>query len=165
MANKNVTDMTVGNPTRHILKFTIPLLIGNLFQQLYNTADAIIVGKFVGKQALAAVGGSEHAAKLGVLLAWRFIQDYPRPAYTLNPTNVDEYIDLARLTGIRGLYRRPHSHVLNPKAVAEAEAEANRTIAASLTPEIIENKKLEKWNGELPKVTGGNAFVELGGVE
>ena len=51
------------------------------------------------------------------------------------------------------------------KIRAEAEAEANRTIAASLTPEIIENKKLEKWNGELPKVTGGNAFVELGGVE
>ena len=51
------------------------------------------------------------------------------------------------------------------KIRAEAEAEANRTIAASLTPEIIENKKLEKWNGELPKVTGGSAFVELGGID
>lgn len=51
------------------------------------------------------------------------------------------------------------------KIRAEAEAEANRVIAQSLTPEIIENKKLEKWNGELPKVTGGNAFVELGGIE
>ena len=72
----------------------------------------------------AAVGGSEHAAKLGVMLAWRFAQNYNRPAYTLNPTNVDEYCELARLTGIRGLYRTPHSHVLNPKAVAEAHAEA-----------------------------------------
>ena len=72
----------------------------------------------------AAVGGSEHAAKLGVMLAWRFSQAYHRPAYTLNPTNVDEYCDYARLTGIRGLYRTPHSHVLNPKAVAEAHAEA-----------------------------------------
>ena len=72
----------------------------------------------------AAVGGSEHAAKLGVMLAWRFAQDYHRPAYTLNPTNVDEYCDYARLTGIRGLYRTPHSHVLNPKAVAEAHAES-----------------------------------------
>ncbi len=71
-----------------------------------------------------AVGGSEHAAKLGVLLAWRFSLDYGRPAYTLNPTNVDEYCDYARLTGIRGLYRTPHSHVLNPKAVAEAHARA-----------------------------------------
>ncbi len=58
------------------------------------------------------------------MLAWRFIQDYPCPAYTLNPTNVDEYCDYARLTGIRGLYRTPHSHVLNPKAVAEAHAES-----------------------------------------
>ena len=68
----------------------------------------------------AAVGGSEHAAKLGVMLAWQFTLDYHRPSYTLNPTNVDEYCDYARLTGIRGLYRTPHSHVLNPKAVAEA---------------------------------------------
>ena len=71
----------------------------------------------------AAVGGSEHAAKLGVMLAWKFALAYHRPAYTLNPTNVDEYCDYARLTGIRGLYRTPHSHVLNPKAVAEAHAE------------------------------------------
>ena len=72
----------------------------------------------------AAVGGSEHAAKLGVMLAWRFSLTYGRPAYTLNPTNVDEYNDYARLTGIRGLYRTPHSHVLNPKAVAEAHAKS-----------------------------------------
>ena len=72
----------------------------------------------------AAVGGSEHAAKLGVMLAWKFALAYGKPAYTLNPTNVDEYCDYARLTGIRGLYRVPHSHVLNPKAVAEAHAES-----------------------------------------
>ena len=72
----------------------------------------------------ATVGGSEHAAKLGVMLAWKFALAYHRPAYTLNPTNVDEFCDYARLTGIRGLYRTPHSHVLNPKAVAEAHAEA-----------------------------------------
>ena len=48
--------MTVGNPTRHILKFTIPLLIGNLFQQLYNMVDSIVVGRFVSAHALAAVG-------------------------------------------------------------------------------------------------------------
>ena len=72
----------------------------------------------------ATVGGSEHAAKLGVMLAWKFALAYHRPAYTLNPTNVDEFCDYARLTGIRGLYRTPHSHVLNPKAVAEAHAES-----------------------------------------
>ena len=48
--------MTVGNPTRHILKFTLPLLIGNLFQQLYNMVDSIVVGRYVSAHALAAVG-------------------------------------------------------------------------------------------------------------
>ena len=71
---------------------------------------------------VAGVGGSEHPAKLGVMLAWKFSQETGKPAYTLNPTNVDEYGELARLTGIKGLYRTPHSHVLNQKAVAECHA-------------------------------------------
>jgi len=71
---------------------------------------------------VAAVGGSEHPAKLGVMLAWTFAQEYAKPAFTLNPTNVDEYCDLARLTGIKGVYRVSHSHVLNQKAVAEFHA-------------------------------------------
>ena len=71
---------------------------------------------------VAAVGGSEHPAKLGVMLAWTFAQEFGRPAFTLNPTNVDEFSDLARLTGIRGIYRVSHSHVLNQKAVAEFHA-------------------------------------------
>ena len=50
------TDMTVGSPARVILNFTLPIFIGNIFQQLYNMADAVIVGKFVGPNALAAVG-------------------------------------------------------------------------------------------------------------
>ena len=51
-------DMTQGNPLPIILKFTLPLLIGNMFQQLYNMADTIIVGHFVGEDALAAVGST-----------------------------------------------------------------------------------------------------------
>jgi putative MATE family efflux protein len=51
-------DMTKGSETKHILVFAIPLFIGNIFQQLYNMVDAIVVGKFVGKDALAAVGTS-----------------------------------------------------------------------------------------------------------
>ncbi len=72
---------------------------------------------------VAAVGGSEHPAKLGVMLAWKFAQEFGRKAYTLNPTNVDEFCDYARLTGIKGVYRTSHSHVLNQKAVAEFHAE------------------------------------------
>ena len=49
-------DMTQGKPLSIILKFTLPLLVGNIFQQFYNMADTIIVGRFVG--ALAAVGST-----------------------------------------------------------------------------------------------------------
>lgn len=49
-------DMTAGIPGKIILNFTIPIFIGNMFQQIYNMADTIIVGKFVGNAALAAVG-------------------------------------------------------------------------------------------------------------
>lgn len=48
--------MTTGNPYKLILSFTLPLLLGNIFQQLYNMVDSIIVGKVIGDQALAAVG-------------------------------------------------------------------------------------------------------------
>jgi len=51
-------DMTQGKPWKSLLLFTIPLLIGNVFQQMYSTADAIILGRFVGDNALAAVGTS-----------------------------------------------------------------------------------------------------------
>ena len=49
-------NMTDGSPVRLILKFSIPLLIGNIFQQFYNLADSIIVGKFINADALAAIG-------------------------------------------------------------------------------------------------------------
>lgn len=49
-------DMTTGNPVKLILLFSIPLLIGNIFQQFYSMVDTIIVGRFIGVEALAAVG-------------------------------------------------------------------------------------------------------------
>lgn len=56
MGNDNIVDMTKGDVTKHLLQFTIPMLIGNLFQQIYNLVDSIIVGRFVGAKALGAVG-------------------------------------------------------------------------------------------------------------
>ncbi len=56
MNTKNMTDMTVGSPAKHILKFALPLLVGNLFQQFYNMVDSLVVGNYVGADALAAVG-------------------------------------------------------------------------------------------------------------
>ena len=52
------SDMTTGNPMNIIFNFTLPIFIGNVFQQFYNMADAVIVGKFVGNKALAAVGST-----------------------------------------------------------------------------------------------------------
>ena len=52
------SDMTVGKPWKSILIFTVPMLIGNIAQQLYNTVDSIVVGKYVGDNALAAVGSA-----------------------------------------------------------------------------------------------------------
>ena len=50
--------ITEGVIWKQLLKFFFPIVLGTFFQQLYNTADAIVVGNFVGKEALAAVGGS-----------------------------------------------------------------------------------------------------------
>ena len=49
-------DMTAGSPAKAILMFTVPIFVGNVFQQFYSMVDTIIVGKFVGTTALAAVG-------------------------------------------------------------------------------------------------------------
>ncbi|MBR3103967.1 MAG: MATE family efflux transporter [Lachnospiraceae bacterium] len=54
----NITDMTTGSPAKHILLFALPMLIGNLFQQVYNLADSIIVGNFVGPDAFGAIGAT-----------------------------------------------------------------------------------------------------------
>ena len=52
------TDMTEGTPWKSIVSFSIPLLIGNIAQQLYSTVDSIVVGHYIGDNALAAVGSS-----------------------------------------------------------------------------------------------------------
>ncbi len=69
-----------------------------------------------------AVGGSEHAAKLGVLLAYELCNEFGGRMFTVNPTNTDELCDYARMTGIAGVYRSAQSHVLNQKAVARFHA-------------------------------------------
>ncbi len=54
--SRNVTDMTVGDPTKLLIWFAIPVFIGNLFQQFYNLVDTWVVGRYVGEDALAATG-------------------------------------------------------------------------------------------------------------
>lgn len=61
-------DMTSGTPWKKILLFTIPMLIGNITQQLYNTVDSIVVGRYVGDNALAAVGSAGPIINLLICL-------------------------------------------------------------------------------------------------
>ena len=60
-------DMTLGRPWKRIMEFSVPMLLGNIAQQLYNTADSVIVGMYVGDNALAAVGSASPI--LNLLLA------------------------------------------------------------------------------------------------
>lgn len=57
--SSKVQDMTSGSPARLIMLFAIPLMLGNIFQQLYTMVDTIVVGQIVGVQALAALGAVE----------------------------------------------------------------------------------------------------------
>ncbi len=52
------TDMTTGTPTKVLLRFTMPMLLSAVFQQMYNMTDSVVVGRYVGEAALAAVGAS-----------------------------------------------------------------------------------------------------------
>ena len=63
-------DMTVGSPTRLILGFALPLMLGNVFQQLYTFVDTMVVGQALGVRALAALGATEWL----VFLLFGFIQ-------------------------------------------------------------------------------------------
>ena len=51
-------DMTTGSPSKKILLFSLPILLGNIFQQIYSLSDTLVVGRYLGKEALAAVGAS-----------------------------------------------------------------------------------------------------------
>ena len=60
-------DLTTGKITPQLIGFTIPLVLGNLFQLTYNAVDSIIVGRYVGKEALAAVGICNPISTLFIL--------------------------------------------------------------------------------------------------
>ena len=58
MSKTTINDMTIGSPAKLIIKFMIPMCLGNLFQQFYNVVDSIVAGQFLGVQALAAIGST-----------------------------------------------------------------------------------------------------------
>lgn len=66
---KKGVDLIHGKPTRAMFLFALPMIVGNLFQQFYNMADAMIVGNFVGEDALAAVGASYAFTTVFIMVA------------------------------------------------------------------------------------------------
>ena len=64
-----VKNLTEGKPLKLLFFFALPMVIGNFFQQLYNMVDSMVVGKFVGEDALAAVGSSFPVVFLAVAIA------------------------------------------------------------------------------------------------
>ena len=115
-SKNNTLNMTTGNPLKLIIKFAIPMLVGNIFQQLYNRADSIIVGRIIGKDALAAVGALvvvgaavarrgtvEHLFRLGLRLRLRHTLDLDgRKGHILQDRLVREKIEMLK----------DHSHLL-----------------------------------------------------
>ena len=65
-------DLTKGNVTAVMLLFAVPMILGNIMQQCYNLADTWIVGRFVGAEALAAVG-SAYTLMLQVVLLYKYL--------------------------------------------------------------------------------------------
>ena len=68
MKNKKQT-LLEGPPGRSLFFFALPMILGNLFQQFYNMADSVIVGRFVGTEALAAVGASYSFTNVFIMVA------------------------------------------------------------------------------------------------
>lgn len=60
-------NMTSGSPTRHLIRYALPLILGNLFQLTYNAVDSIIAGRFIGKEALAATGMASPVMNIIIL--------------------------------------------------------------------------------------------------
>ena len=115
-----ILDMLV----RHGYKITdVDVFIGRGGSACPQASGVTVIDEALYEDTRNAVGGSEHPAKLGVMLAYELCKEFGGSMYTLDPTNVDELCDYARLTGIKGLYRNAQSHVLNQKATARYHAE------------------------------------------
>ena len=116
---KYTTDMTVGSEFSHIIKFALPMLAGNIFQQLYNIADSMIVGRYLGADALASVGATGSityffytlciglATGIGILISQNFGAG--------NHENVKKYIaNSAYVLGVFGIFISIISALLAP---------------------------------------------------
>ena len=85
-------------------------------------AGVMVIDEVLEEDTRLDRGGSDHPAKLGVMMAYRLGVRHGKPMFTVDATNVYELCDYARVTGIRGVCRRAQTHVLNQKATARIHA-------------------------------------------
>ena len=116
---KKTRDMTQGTIWKHLLAFALPLMIGNLFQQLYNTVDSIVVGQFVSKQALAAVGSTTSIFNMlvgffsgvsvgaGVIISQRFGAKDPEGVHKAVHTTISLTLIIGLIGTVVGMVLAP----------------------------------------------------------
>ncbi|MCL2200888.1 MAG: butyrate kinase [Oscillospiraceae bacterium] len=76
------------------------------------------VTELLVQHASSGISGTDHPAQLGSQIARNFGITYGKPAYIVNPPDTDEFVDVARITGLKGIYRESHLHALNQKETA-----------------------------------------------
>lgn len=136
-------EVTLGILAEHDMKMEdIDVIVGRGGSAHSQHGGLTVINEELYHDTVNEVAGTDHAAKLGVMLAYCFSQKYNIPTFTINPTNMDELDDVARITGVSGLYRRPQSHALNQKAIAEMHAKKL-------------NKKLEDCSFIIAHIDGG----------
>ena len=119
-------DMTRGSIIRQIILFSLPLMLGNVFQMLYNTVDSVVVGNYVGKEALAAVGSTTMIVNMlvfffngfsvgaGVVIAQRFgARDMDRLHTAIETTMAMTLVLCAAFTAIGILSVKPMLRLMN----------------------------------------------------
>lgn len=145
--------MTEGNIWKTILLFSIPLIFGNLLQQTYNTVDSMIVGNYVGGNALAAVGSSTALINLlisfsqgiavgcGIIVAQSMGSDKQKDIRTSVHTSIAISIVLGLLISILGYFLAPFllKSMNTPKGVMKESISYLRTFSLGLVFNIIYN--------------------------
>ena len=145
--------MITGKPGKIILDFTVPIFIGNVFQQFYNMADTVIVGKFVGTKALAAVGSTGTimflvlgfvwgmSAGFTVLTAQKFgAGDMKAMRQTVGNAAVLSVIISVALTAVSMAFMKPLLHVMRTPGDIFADAYAYiMVICAGIFAQMLYN--------------------------
>ncbi|HFL3267034.1 TPA: MATE family efflux transporter [Clostridioides difficile] len=137
-------DLTTGHEGKSIFFFAMPMLIGSLFQQLYNTADSIIVGRFIGKEAMAAVSGANPimfllvAALMGVSLGFSILvsqfygsRDLKKVKATIDTTYILLFIGSILISILGIVFGGPMLKLMNTPESVFAQSKLYLTIIFS----------------------------------